>query len=623
MSETAHAASALAPALVFLGAAVVAVPAFRFIGLGATVGYLAAGAVIGPSGLGLISDPAATLALSELGVVMLLFLVGLELEPSRLLAMRSEILGLGAGQMATALAAFAGIAALMGLTWHGALVAGLALSYSATSIALQAIEERGALNRPWGRRALAILLFQDVSVAPALALIPVMAVGAGAAQGWGPAVLAVTIAIASVTALIVGGLKLLNPFFGLLAKAGAREVMTAGALLVVLGAAFAMEKVGLSMALGAFVAGLLLSESHFRHQLEASIEPFRGLLMGLFFLAVGMTIDGALVWRHAGVLIAVTLGVIFIKLALAFVVLRIGGSSRIEALATSTALTPAGEFSFVLFPLAQQLNLIAPEVATIGLAAAALTMLVGPLLANLIEFAYKRTPKPTPADAADFAPDGEDGSVLVIGFGRFGQVANQVLLAAGVNVTVIDSNVERIRAATRFGFKVFYGDGGSLDVLRAAGAERAEVIAICIDDRAAATRIALMARSEFPLAKVFARSFDRTHPIELIEAGVDYDMRETFESALAFGGAVVREIDDEDIRAAEVVETVRERDKQRLLAQIEEGRLQAGGDYVYREPVRPEPLTPPERKGAALNAETQSVIGGEAKLDPPARRKAS
>ena len=615
MSDVAHAPVALAPALVFLGAAVVAVPLFRYLGLGATVGYLAAGAVIGPSGLGLISHPDATLAFSELGVVMLLFLVGLELEPSRLIAMRREIIGLGFGQMASALAALAGAAALMGLSWKGALVAGVALAYSATSIALQAIEERGALNRPWGRRALAILLFQDVSVAPALALIPLMAAGGGAATNWSAALVAVGLALGAVALLVVGGLKLLNPFFGLLAKAGAREVMTAGALLVVLGAAVAMESAGLSMALGAFLAGLLLSESRFRHQLEADIEPFRGLLMGLFFLSVGMSIDAALVWRQAGLLVVVTLGVIFLKLALAFVVLRIGGSPRLEALATSTALTPAGEFSFVLFPLAGQLKLLSPEAATLGLAASALTMLVGPLVGKGIETVYRRLPKAAPADAADLAPHGEEGAVLVIGFGRFGQIANQVLLAAGIDVTVIDSNVERIRSATDFGFKVFYGDGSRLDVLRAAGADQAQVIAICIDDQAAATRIAQIARVEFPLAKVFARSYDRRHTIELIEAGVDYDMRETFESALAFGGATVAQIDGEDTRAADLVEHIRARDTQRLLAQIEDGRLQAGGDYVYREPVRPEPLTAPARKSAALNAETRSVVGGDAPLD--------
>lgn len=616
MADPSHSPVALAPALVFLGAAVVAVPLFRFLRLGATVGYLAAGAAIGPSALGLITHPETTLAFSELGVVMLLFLVGLEVEPSRLLAMRREIVGLGAGQMLTAVAALGGVAAALGLGWKGALIAGVALAYSATSIALQAIEERGALSRPWGRRALAILLFQDVSVAPVLALIPLMAGRADASSGWGGAMIGVAIALGAVAALVVAGLKLLNPIFGLLAKAGAREVMTAGALLLVLGSALAMERVGLSMALGAFLAGLLLSESHFRHQLEADIEPFRGLLMGLFFLSVGMSIDLALVWKQAGALILVTFLVLLAKLALAYGVLRVGGSPKLEALATSSALTPAGEFSFVLFPLAAQLNLLTPQIATLGLAAAALTMLFGPLLAAGIEWAWTRWPKSEPEDAASYAPDGESGSVLVIGFGRFGQIANQVLLAAGVDVTVIDSNVERIRQATNFGFKVFYGDGARLDVLRAAGAENAQVIAICIDDRAAATKIAQIARSEFPLAKLFARSYDRRHTIELVEAGVDYEMRETFESALAFGGATVAAIDGADTRALDVVEHIRARDRQRLLAQVEEGKLQAGGDYVYREPVRPEPLTPPERKGAALNAETQSLVGGPANAGP-------
>jgi monovalent cation:proton antiporter-2 (CPA2) family protein len=615
MSDPAHASVSLGPALVFLGAAVVAAPLFRFLGLGATVGYLAAGAAIGPSGLGLISDPAATLAFSELGVVLLLFLVGLELEPERLWAMRRAILGLGAGQMAFCALALGAAAWGFGLRAAGAALVGVSFAYSATSIALQSIEERGAMRAPWGRRALAILLFQDVSVAPVLALAPLLA-GEGAPASLARSLTAVGVAAAAVAALVLAGLKLLNPFFGLLARSGAREAMTAAALLVALGAAAAMEAAGLSMALGAFLAGLLLSGSRFRHQLEADIEPFRGLLMGLFFLSVGMSIDGSVVAARAGEVVGVTFGIIAVKLGLTALVLRAGGSSWREALAASGVLTPAGEFAFVIFPLAAQLKLISPAASNLCLAASAVTMLVGPLVAKAMRALVRRFLPPPAQTADEFAPRDETGAVLVIGFGRFGQIANQILLAAGLDVTVIDKNVERIRAASRFGFKVFYGDGARLDVLRAAGAGRAQVIAVAIDDKAAAARIVQMSRMEFPEAKIYARSYDRVHAIELLEAGADYELRETFESALRFGAAVVAELDGTDDRSEPLIDHIRGRDAERLRAQREEGRIQAGGDYVYREPVRPEPLTPSSRRPEALSPETKAIVEGASPARP-------
>jgi monovalent cation:proton antiporter-2 (CPA2) family protein len=617
MSDASHAPVALNTALVFLSAAVIAGPLFRIVGLGATVGYLAAGAVIGPAGLALISNPAATLAFSELGVVLLLFVVGLELEAAKLWAMRKQILGLGAGQMAVCAVAIGLAGWALGLGPAGAGLVGVAFAFSATSIALQSIEERGASHSAWGRRALSILLFQDVSVAPVLALAPLLA-GQTSEVGWAQSLVSVAMALGAVGLLIVGGLKLLNPFFGLLARYGGRGVMTAAALFVVLGAAAAMDRVGLSMALGAFLAGLLLSGSHFRHQVEADIEPFRSLLMGLFFLSVGMSIDSGVVAANLGAVIAVTLGVIALKLVLTALVLRTGCSTWREAAAASGVLTPAGEFAFVVFPLAAQLRLIPDSAANICLAASAVTMLVGPVVAKMNRVLAERYLKTPAQNADDLLPQDETGSVLVIGFGRFGQIANQVLLAAGLDVTVIDKNVERIRQATRFGFKVFYGDGARLDVLRAAGAGRAAVIAILIDDKAAAVRVAEMARTEFPEAKIYARAYDRVHSIELLEKGVDFELRETFESALIFGAAVVAELDGDDARSQELIDHTRQRDVDRLRAQREEGRVQAGGDYVYREPVRPEPLTPASRAPKALSDETQAIVEGAS----PARQGA-
>ncbi|MBL8588755.1 MAG: cation:proton antiporter [Methylobacteriaceae bacterium] len=608
MADPSHGPS-LGPALVFLGAAVLAVPLFRFLGLGAVVGYLAAGLAIGPSGLGLVGDPAATLTVAELGVVLLLFLVGLELQPSRLLAMRRAIVGLGFGQMAAAtLAITLGMMAL-GLTWAPALAAAIALAFSATSIALQLMEERGELQSHWGQRAFAILLFQDISVVPVLALVPLLAGHAGEGATLAQRAAGFALSGAAIAGLVLAGRYLLNPAFAILARSGAREVMTAAALLVALGAALLMQWAGMSMALGAFLAGLLLSESNFRHQLEADVEPFRGLLMGLFFMSVGMSIDGRLVVSNAASLFGVALAVILGKLALTALVMRLAGSSWRDSLSAASVLTPAGEFAFVIFPLLATNGLVAPATANLLLAVAALTMLAGPILAKAVERALARVgDAAAPADVADLAPQGARGAVLVIGFGRFGQLANQVLLAAGADVTVIDANVERIRAAGQFGFKIFYGDGARLDVLRAAGAETARVIAVCVDDRAAATRIVEMARANFPLAKILARAWDRVHAIDLVNAGVDLQIRETLESALVFGGAAVAELDGEPDRARDLVEHVRRRDAERLAAQLRDGAIRAGGDYVYREPVRPEPLATPARRARGLNPETQAIV---------------
>jgi monovalent cation:proton antiporter-2 (CPA2) family protein len=613
MADPSHAAPSLAPALVFLGAAVVAAPLSRFAGLGAVVGYLAAGMAIGPSGLGLIRDAASTLTFSELGVVLLLFLVGLELQPSRLLAMRRAIVGLGLGQMLAAAFAITLGMAWLGLAWAGALLAGVALAFSATSIALQLMEERGALQSAWGQRAFAILLFQDISVVPVLALAPLLAGHAETHVAWSERLTGFALSAGAIAALVLAGRYLLNPFFRVLAKARQREAMTAAALLVVLGAALLMQWAGMSMALGAFLAGLMLSESNFRHQLEAEIEPFRGLLMGLFFMSVGMSIDFALVMDNAARLFGVALAVIAAKLALTALLMRWTGSTWREALSAASVLTPAGEFAFVIFPLIGSLGLVEPRVANLLLAVAALTMLAGPLLALAVDRMTRPAPEGEPDGAEELAPhDAPRGAALVIGFGRFGQIANQVLLAAGADVTVIDTNVDRIRSAGQFGFKIYYGDGGRLDVLRAAGAEHARAIAICIDDRAAATRIVEIARANFPLAKIFARAYDRVHAIDLVNAGADWQVRETFDSALAFGGAIVAELDDDPNRASEIVDDVRRRDAARFVAQVREGALRAGGEYVYREPVRPEPLSPPQRRGKGLTPETEALVGSRA-----------
>lgn len=615
--EAAHAGSMaggfILPILIFLAAAVVAVPLFRFAGMGAVVGYLAAGIAIGPSGLGLIHDPEAVLHIAEIGVVLLLFIIGLELKPSRLMAMRRDITLLGSGQML--LSAFVvGIVLVIiaGYSWRAAVVAGVALAFSSTAIAVQLLNERSALETPYGRRSFSILLYQDVMVAPVLALIPLMAGARAAAGGWDKALLAFGGVVAAFAIVIFAGRYVLNPLFSLLARTGAREVMTAAALLVVLGAAFLMQWAGMSMALGAFMAGLLLSESHFRHELEANIEPFRGLLMGLFFMSVGMSLDGKIVAESAVALAFSAIGLIAVKGLIVYGLLRWAGCNNCDAIAGASVLTMAGEFAFVVFPVAVANGIVDTQQAALLAALTALTMIVSPLLAKLCE---KLADRWRPAEVSDLPaetiPDEAKGNVLVIGFGRFGQLAVQVLLAGRANVTVIDKDVERIKTALRFGFKVYYGDGSRLDVLRAAGADEAQVLAVCIDDAEVASTIVDMAKQNFPLTKTFVRAYDRIHALALIEAGADHFERETAEAALVFGGAVYASLHGDRQRASELVEATRKRDIERLARQQSEGLIAGAGTDA----ITPEPLVNPYQQAKALSEETAQVT---AEPDTPA-----
>ena len=454
---SAHDASFLQPILMFCAGAVVAVPLFKRLGLGAVVGYLAAGLAIGPSGFGLFNDAATVSGVAELGIVLLLFVIGLELKLSRLLAMRRDIFGLGAAQFAGTAALIALAAVPLGLAWGGAVVLGIALAMSATAIALQILDERGALQTPYGQRTFSVLLFQDMAIVPILALIPLLAPGRAAGGTASGTLAAVGVAVGALAAIVLAGRYLLNPLFRLLAAAGAREVLTAAALLVVLGAALLMQVAGMSMALGAFLAGLLLAESNFRHQLEADIEPFRGLLLGLFFMSVGMSMDAGLILGNLAFLLAAAVALVAVKIAVAYALERLTRSTRRDALRSAVLLAPAGEFALVLLPLAGSLAILSPAQASLATALAALTMAMGPLAARGIEIGIARADAGRPEPEADLAAfDGVKGSVLVVGFGRFGQLTTQVLLAEGVDVTVIDKDVTRIQAAARFGLSLIH-----------------------------------------------------------------------------------------------------------------------------------------------------------------------
>ena len=592
--------------LVLLTAAVLSVPIARRLGLSAIVAYLIAGIVIGPHGLAAFGTPESIIPVSELGVVMLLFLIGLELELGRLVALRRAIFGLGAAQLALTALAIGVLAYLVGLVdWRGAVVAGVALAMSATAIALEILEERGQLQQDYGQRAFAILLFQDMAVVPLLAALPLLAQAGGSTHtDVGDGLRAVALIVGAILLIVVAGRYLLNPFFRLLAQTGSREVMTAAALLVVLGAALIMQKTGMSMALGAFLAGVLLAESNYRHELEADIEPFRGLLLALFFMGIGMSIDLAVVRANVWLILVAAVVITALKAGIVWLLFRATCVREADALRAGSVLTAAGEFAFVLIPLGGSLGVLDARQASILTAIAAITMLLGPLVATLTETLLRRF-KPLDAREPDDFSDAR-GSVLVIGFGRFGQIVSQCLLAEAIDVTTIDNDPEMIQDAAGFGFKVYYGDGTRLDVLRAAGAGDARLIAVCIDNREAASRVVDLVQAEFPGTKLYVRSFDRRHTLQLIAKGVDFELRETYESALVFGRSTLEALGIDSERAAATEQFVRSRDLDLLAVQQAEG-LSAGADLLRTRMVH-EPLSTPAREVKPLNPEAEEII---------------
>ena len=592
--------------LVLLAAAVLSVPIARRLGLSAIVAYLIAGIVIGPHGLAAFGTPESIIPVSELGVVMLLFLIGLELELGRLVALRRAIFGLGAAQLALTALAIGALAYLVGLVdWRGAVVAGVALAMSATAIALEILEERGQLQQDYGQRAFAILLFQDMAVVPLLAVLPLLAqAGESNHANVGDGLRAVALIVGAILLIVVAGRYLLNPFFRLLAQTGSREVMTAAALLVVLGAALVMQKAGMSMALGAFLAGVLLAESNYRHELEADIEPFRGLLLALFFMGIGMSIDLAVVRANLWLILVAAAVITVLKAAIVWLLFNATCVRRADALRAGSVLTAAGEFAFVLIPLGGSLGVLDARQASILTAIAAITMLLGPLVATFTEKLLHRLSRPDTREPDDFSE--ARGSVLVIGFGRFGQIVSQCLLAEDIDVTTIDNDPEMIQDAGGFGFKVYYGDGTRLDVLRAAGAGEARLVAVCIDNRQAASRIVDLVHAEFPGTRLYVRSYDRRHTLQLIAKGVDFELRETYESALVFGRSTLEALGLDSERAAATEQFVRARDLDCLAVQQAEG-LSAGTDLLSTRMVH-EPLSTPAREVKPLNPEAEEII---------------
>jgi glutathione-regulated potassium-efflux system protein KefB len=587
-----------------LGAGVIAVPVFRRLGLGSVLGYFAAGLAIGPFGLGLFSDPESILHVAEFGVIMLLFIIGLEMQPSRLWSLRGQIFGLGIAHV-TACAVLLTLAGMyiFGFDVRVAFVAAAGFVLSSTAAVTQMLEERGELATPEGQKVFAILLLEDLAIVPLLALVAFIAPRAPDADA-GERLMQAGYAVAAIVGIVVAGRFLLNPMFQLLAAARAREVMTAAALLVVLGAALVMDVGGLSMAMGAFLAGVLLSESSFRHQLEADIEPFRGLLLGLFFLAVGMSLDLAVIARAWRTVLAVTLVFIAASGLGIYIVARLFRAPHRAAIVRTAMFAQGGEFAFVLYGAALTAGIFAPERAAILNAAVIFSMAIAPLSALVVR---RLLPPEAPSLDGVETPDALNARVLIIGFGRFGQVASQGLLARGFDISIIEIDVEMIRAASDFGFLVHYGDGTRLDILHASGAGRADAVLVCVDNREASDRIVELMQSEFPLTKLYVRAWDRGHAIHLIHRNVDFQIRDTLESAMVLGRKALVGLGVPEDEAHAICEEVRRRDDERLDLQVAGG-IYAGQDLMLGNAPRPGPLTTPKRPGRVVGEAPQEDI---------------
>jgi glutathione-regulated potassium-efflux system ancillary protein KefC len=539
--------------LVYLAAAVIFVPLAMRARMGSVLGYLVAGCVIGPWGLGLVADPAQILEFAEIGVVLMLFLIGLELDPRRLWRMRVPVFGGGFLQMGLCGAALAGLMAWLGMAWPLAALVGLTLALSSTAVAMQAMSERGLLQTVLGERAFSLLLFQDLAAIPLVALIPLLAVSEAGDGGDSIGVAALKI-LAALTAAVVMGRYLARPLLRFVARSGLREVFSAVALLLVIGVGEIIEHAGLSMAMGAFLAGVLLASSEYRHALESDIQPFKGLLLGLFFMGVGMSVDfGTLLGRPLMVL-GLLASFLVLKFALLYALGRIFGAQRGRCLLFATLLGQGSEFAFVVFATARSADVLPEDWTRVLTLVVALSMAATPIILAVLDVVERRRPRSTRAD--DRIED--DGArVIIAGFGRFGQIAGRLLLANGVKVVVLDHDPDNVETLRRFGTKVFYGDATRADLLATAGAARAEVLVNAIDSVPDNLRLVDLVRRDFPHLRVVARARDAVHYYQLRKRGVDVVEREMFESSLRAGRQALEALGMGAYEAKEVADAFR------------------------------------------------------------------
>ncbi len=545
----------LQEAIIFLIAALIAVPISKRLGFGSVLGYLTAGILIGPSTLGLVKDPVHILHFAELGVVFLLFVIGLELQPSRLWVLRKMVFGLGSAQVLGSAVVIAVIAYLFGLDAKPALIIGLILALSSTAFVLQMLAEKKQLNTTHGRAAFAILLFQDLAVIPLIAVLPMLGATAVAETTPGDFV----VALLTIGALVVGGRFLLRPILRVAARSDIPEIFTATALFVVIGAALLMQFAGLSMVLGAFMAGMLLADSEFRHELEADIAPFKGLLLGLFFIAVGMTVNLGLLLREPGTIMAIVAALMLAKAGVLFpLARRFGLCNKTSALNLAVSLAQGGEFAFVLFGIVAQGQLLESTLIDQLILAVAVSMLLTPVAYLINERVTKKlsaSPEPVYDDMGE-----QHNPVIIAGFGRVGQIAGRLLSIIGTKFTALEIDSSQVDVVRAYGNIVHYGDASKLELLRAAGAARARILVLAIDEIEASMRTAEAVTRHFPHLTIIARARNRRHEYHLMDLGITHIYRETLLSSLAMGEQILLDLGMSSDEASMIVETFRERD---------------------------------------------------------------
>jgi glutathione-regulated potassium-efflux system protein KefB len=547
-----NAAQSLVPAVVFLASAVVAVPLSKRLKLGAVLGYLIAGVIIGPQVLGLIRDEGTVLAFSELGVVFLLFVLGLELSPQRLWVMRKHLFGMGSAQMGLATLLIAATAYFLGFGKGAALVAGFGLALSSTAFVLQILAERDEVNSDHGRASFSVLLFQDLVAVPVLALIPLFgthAANAGSRPFWQSA----SMVVGAIVLVIVAGQYLLRPIFRWVARVQVTELFTAVSLLVVLGTAVLMYEVGLSMGLGAFLAGMLLAESEYSHEVEGHIEPFKGLLLGLFFMAVGMNLDLQLLLAKPLLIAGIVLSLALLQLGLMWIVGRAFGQSHPGSLLMAALLASGGEFAFVVFKTAKDAALLSTEQAAILNVVVAIAMALTPILVLGVQRLNQKIEAQKPARPFDELPN-EAAKVIIAGFGRVGQIPARVLAAQRIPYTVIDPDSEAVDSARKFGGMIYYGDTTRVETLRAAKIEQAEVFIVALDDMEKSIRTVRVAKRLNPNLRIIARARNRRHAHKLMDLGIDDPVRETLHSALLMTHMSLRALGLDEATATDRIE---------------------------------------------------------------------
>jgi monovalent cation:proton antiporter-2 (CPA2) family protein len=560
----------LAQVAILLTAAVAAVSLFRLLKMSSILGFLAAGLVIGPWGLRLITDVSSILHASEFGVVLLLFIIGLELQPTRLWVMRRTVFGLGSVQVLSCTVALGAAAWWVGLSPLTAAVVGFGLSLSSTPLVLQVLAERNQLKTKYGRAAFGILLFQDLAVLPMLAVLPLMSplsqtVASPTTSTNPPWWIALFMLVAVIAIVTVGGRLVLRPALRVVARIKVTEVFTAAALLVVIATALLVNAVGLSMTLGAFLAGVVLADSEFRHELEADIEPFKGLLLGLFFIAVGMSANLGLLAGEPLQVIAATLGYLAIKIVVVAAMARLTRHATLASWRMGFTLPAGGEFAFVLFALAAGQHILDAHLADFLVLVVTLSMMIGPLILSLHDRVRKAL---LSADAPPYDTIEErDNRVIIAGFGRVGQIVSRVLRARRINFTALDSSQTHVDFVRRFGNKIYYGDASRLDLLRAAGAESADIFVLAIDDVDASVRTAGLVHTTFPGLRILARARNRQHAFSLMENGADFIIRETYGSSLELAEAVLTSLGDSPAAARAAVKKFRQHDEKTLVEQ--------------------------------------------------------